>query len=108
MNFYALDIIEGNFLSKADEEEASQVAVIDEELAVELFNTRNVIGNEILIYDRIFKIIGVEAIDSSILGILTDRNEPSVYIPVNVMLELDKETGISSIQIKTTENDLLP
>ena len=105
--FLTLDIIEGSFLSKADEEEASQVAVIDEELAMELFKTRKVIGNEIEIYGRIFKIIGVTAKDSSILGLLADQKEPLVYIPVNVMLELDQEAGISSIQVRTFEKDLL-
>lgn len=105
--FLALDIVKGNFLSRADEEEASQVAVIDEELALELFKTNNAVGNGIEVYGRKFKIIGVAARDPSLLGALTAQKEPSVYIPVNVMLDLDKEAGISSIQVKTTEDDLL-
>lgn len=106
-DFMALNFIKGNFISKSHEEEASRVAVIDEKLALELFGTSNIIGKELKIYGEKFKVIGVFESDTSILGIITEHQEPSVYIPVGVMLEMDQSAGISSIQVKTSENDLL-
>ena len=45
--------------------------------------------------------------DKSLLGAITDKEENTVYVPVNVLLELDNETRISSLQIKNEGNDLL-
>lgn len=105
--FQTLNIIKGSFLSRADEEETTRAAVVDEELALELFNTTDVIGNEVDLYGESFQIIGVIQKDQTILGLLSDQPEPIIYIPANVLLELEPAAGISSIQVKTGKTDLL-
>ena len=106
-NFITLKIKEGNFLARTDEIEKNRVAVIDEELALMLYNTADAAGNDVVIYGVNFKITGVITKDSSLLGALTRQKEPSVYIPLNVMLELDEKAKISSVQIKTEGENLL-
>ena len=109
-NFYdydTIEIVKGSIFTEKDEKESNRVAVLDEELALELFKTVNAVGNRIKLYDKTFRVVGVAARDTSILGILSERKEPVVYIPVNVLLELDRSAGISSIRTATAGEDLL-
>jgi hypothetical protein len=106
-SYYTIRLAGGSFFTKKDEQESNRVAVIEEELALELFKTANAVGNEIELYDRTFRIVGVAEKDPSLPGFLTERKEPVVYIPVNVLLELDQEAGISSVRAATAEKDLL-
>lgn len=105
--FIDLDFINGSFISKSDEAEANQTAVIGEELALELFGTLNATGNRIEIYGRTFTVIGVVKKDNSILGVLTDSEDHRVYIPAGVLLESDNTAGITSIRTRTQGEELL-
>lgn len=106
-SFIDLDIINGSFITKSDEDEANQTVVIGEELALELFGTLNATGNKIEIYGRTFTVTGVVKKDNSILGVLTDSKDHRVYIPAGVMLESDNTAGITSIRTRTQGEELL-
>ena len=99
--FNRLTLEEGSFFTQKHEEEGAMVAVIDSQLAREIFNTLNVAGKTFDLYGSVFTITGVVKKDTSILGKLTDDGLPDVYIPASVMLELDTTAAITTLQIKT-------
>lgn len=105
--FSGLVLEEGNHITKKQEEEGALVAVIDEELAWEIFKTDKVIGKTIDIFNAAFTIVGVVEKEASIIGKLTDDGLPDVYIPASVMLELDTTARITGLQIKTAESNLM-
>ena len=82
--FQQINLRSGCFLTF--EQENQQVAVIDADLAQALFQNCNVVGLEIELYGRKFKITGVAGADHSLIGTLTDRGYGTVYIPVNYIL----------------------
>lgn len=98
---------EGTYISQKQEEEGALVAVIDEELAWEIFKTDRITGKTINIFNTAFTIVGVVQKEASIIGKLTDDGLPDVYIPASVMLELDATARITGLQIKTAEGKLL-
>ncbi|MFZ5966468.1 MAG: ABC transporter permease [Bacillota bacterium] len=105
--FRGLVLEEGNYITQKQEEEGALVAVIDEELAWEIFKTDKVIGKTIDIFNAAFTIVGVVEKEASIIGKLTDDGLPDVYIPASVMLELDTTARITGLQIKMAESNLL-
>jgi hypothetical protein len=105
--FSGLVLEEGNYITQKQEEEGALVAVIDEELAWEIFKTDKVIGKTIDIYNAAFTIAGVVEKEASIIGKLTDDGLPDVYIPASVMLELDATARITGLQIRTSESNLM-
>lgn len=105
--FCGLILEEGNYITQKQEEEGAMVAVIDEELAWEIFKTDKVIGKTIDIFNAAFTIVGVVEKESSIIGKLTDDGLPEVYIPALVMLELDITARITGFQIKTADANTL-
>lgn len=101
--FSTLSLDEGSFITQKQEEEGAMVAVIDGELAWDIFRTKNATGRTIDISGAAFKIIGVMEKDASIIGKLTDDGLRSVYIPASVMLELDTTARITDLQIKIAD-----
>jgi len=101
--FSSLSLEEGSFITQKQEEEGAMVAVIDEELAWDIFRTKNAAGRTIDILGAVFRIIGVTEKDDSIIGKMTDDGLPEVYIPASVMLELDTTASIAELQIKTAD-----
>lgn len=101
--FNGLALEEGSFITKAHQEEGAMVAVIDEELAWDIFKTVKATGKTLDIFGGVFRIIGVVKKDDSIIGKLTDDGLPDVYIPAAVMLELDDTARITALQIKTVD-----
>ncbi len=99
--FHQLELKSGSFLTPSNKKE--MVAVVDEDLALELFNNTNVVGMYIELYGISFRIIGVVSGGGSIITVLTDDGIGTVYIPVEQMLELDADTGITSIEIKAAD-----
>ncbi|MDP4094236.1 MAG: ABC transporter permease [Bacillota bacterium] len=94
----------GSFFSKKSEEEGAATAVIDTELAWTIFKTDNAIGKTINIYGEPFSIIGILKKDTSILNTLNDDGKALIYIPAQKLMELDKSAGITSFQIRLTDN----
>ncbi|WP_184307628.1 ABC transporter permease [Anaerosolibacter carboniphilus] len=105
--FSGLSLEEGSFITQKQEEEGAMVAIIDEELAWDVFRTKNATGKIIDIFGAAFRIIGVMEKEDSIIGKLTDDGLPEVYIPASVMLELDTTARITDLQIKTADANTL-
>lgn len=105
--FNGLSLIGGSFITQKQEEEGAMVAIIDEELAWEVFRTRYAEDKTIGVFGADFRIIGVMEKDDSIIGKLTDDGLREVYIPASVMLELDTTARITELQIKTADTDTL-
>ena len=97
--FHQINLRSGCFLTF--EQENQQVAVIDEDLAQALFQNCNVVGRKIELYGREFKITGVAGADHSLIGTLTDRGYGTVYIPVKILLELEADSRITSLEVET-------
>lgn len=105
--FTGLILDEGSYITQKQEEEGALVAVIDEQLAWEIFKTNKVIGKTIDIFNAAFTIVGVAEKEASIIGKMTDDGVPDIYIPASVMLELDTTARITGLQIKTMESKLM-
>ncbi|SNS93472.1 MacB-like core domain-containing protein [Anaerovirgula multivorans] len=98
---------EGSFITQQQEEEGGKVAVIDGELAWNLFKTEKAAGETIEIFGDIFRIVGVVKKENTLIEKLTEDGLPKVYIPAEVMLELDTTSSITALQIKTEDDDRL-
>jgi len=88
--FHRLQLETGSFITPGNKKE--MVAVVDEGLALELFNNTNVVGMYIQLYGRGFKIIGVVSGDNG-----------TVYVPVEHMLKLDTDSRITSLEIRAED-----
>ncbi len=99
--FQQINLRSGCFLTL--EQENQPVAVIDEDLAQALFQNCNVVGLEIKLYGRKFKITGVAEADHSLIGTLTDRGYGTVYIPAKILLELEGDSRITSLAVATKD-----
>lgn len=99
--FNGLIMEEGSFITQKQEEEGAMVAVIDEELAWDIFKTVNATGKTLDIFDEAFRIIGVVKKEDTLIGKVTNEGLPKVYIPAGVMLDVDNTSGITALQIKT-------
>ncbi len=73
---------QGTFFDQAAETAADRVAVIGSDLAWQVFLTREVAGEELLIDDHRFRIVGVYEGDTSLLGTLTADGLSRVYVPL--------------------------
>lgn len=94
---HPLDITAGRFLTKSDCQSRRRVAVIDEEMAKELFPRDNPLGKRILIGNQSMVICGLVKSDSSPLALGTKF----VYIPVRVWLDIYPDGNISYIEGST-------
>lgn len=100
--FHQLDLKSGGFLTPG--QEYQQVAVIDENLAQALFQNSNVVGLELELYGRQFKIIGVAEDDPSLFGSLTEPEDGTIYLPVKTLLELNPNSRITSLEVETRDS----
>lgn len=101
--YHQLDMIRGSFFSQRDEAEANRVAVIDREIAWELFGSFDALGMEIKLLDKSFKVIGVFAEGDSIVHRISDNGTPDVYIPIQVLNELYPNAGITYMEAVTED-----
>ncbi|MEL7564081.1 MAG: ABC transporter permease [Dehalobacterium sp.] len=100
--FHQINLKAGSFITSGQENQ--QVAVIDEDLAQTLFQSCHVVGLEIELYGRKFKIIGVTEDDPSLMGTLTDKESGTVYIPVKKLLELEENSAITFLEVETRDS----
>ena len=105
--FNSLTLEEGSFITQKQEEEGMMAAVIDDELAWELFRTAKATGKTLDICSGVFRVAGVVKKEDGLIGKLTDDGLPDVYIPAAVMLELDTTARITALQIKMAGADTL-
>lgn len=106
-NFSNMTLINGSFITQKQEKEGAMVAVIDEELAWDLFKSVDATGKTLDIYGKTFQVTGVLKKEGSIIGKLTDDGMPKVYIPAKVMLDMDNTAGITAMQIRTADGNTL-
>jgi len=99
--FHQINLKSGSFITSGNKNE--MVAVVDENLAIELFNNTNIIGMYVELYSQRFKIIGVIKPDESIVQTLTDNGYGGIYIPVEHMLEYNANSRITSLEIRTVD-----
>lgn len=76
-----LNMKEGRFFAEEDDAGKRRVAVLDEELALQVFGRAEALGNKINIESTPFLVVGVIAKTESALGF---GGNPSVYIPFQV------------------------
>lgn len=95
--FHQIQMKSGSFITSGNKDE--KVAVVDEKLALELFNNTKVVGMPIELYNQEFRIIGVIEQEESILQALTDNGMGSIYIPVDYMLQYHDKAKITSLEI---------
>lgn len=106
-NFSNMTLINGSFITQKQEKEGAMIAVIDEELAWDLFKSVDATGKTLDIYGKTFQVTGVLKKEGSIIGKLTDDGMPKVYIPAKVMLDMDNTAGITAMQIRTADGNTL-
>jgi hypothetical protein len=100
-NFYNLNLKSGAIFTAGSEAKGDMVAIVDDELAFEMFGSVDVVGLNIKISGRTFSIIGVSSMDKSIIHNYYDDGIPNVYVPVSIMEVLGGSPGISYEQIQT-------
>ncbi len=105
--FREMNIKHGNFFQTSDELSSKPVAVIDNELAWEIFQTDNVVGMDIEMLDRTFIIIGICSEEKSLIRKLVDDGIPKIYIPFETLLDIEPNTKITNLQIKSEDNNTL-
>jgi len=106
-SFRDMNVIYGSFFQESDEISAMPVAVIDNELAWEIFQTDNVVGMDIELFDRTFLIIGVCAEEKSIIRRLAHDGIPKIYIPFETLSDIEPNSKITTLQIKSEDNSTL-
>ena len=107
-NFVNIDMVSGSLFSYKGEE-LKYVVVLDANLALEIFNSTDVVGQEVKLYDKDFEVVGVyekykildDRSNENIIERLSSDGLSSIYIPANTLMEIDKGILIDTIFIKT-------
>lgn len=107
-SFTDLNLIRGSFFTYRGDE-YKYVAVIDANLAWDMFNSVDVIGKEIELYGKGFELVGVyekynfldDRSNENIIERLTNDGLSNIYIPVNTLMENDPGVLIDTVFVKT-------
>ncbi len=99
----SLELNDGRYISEVDIKSFSQVCIIEDSLAIDLYGSNNCIGNTVDIksgnISGRFEIIGIISTEGSILrSVAEDMMKSSVYIPYSVI-------GNNFSSIAVTVND---
>ncbi len=99
----SLELNDGRYISEVDIKSFSQVCIIEDSLAIDLYGSNNCIGNTVDIksgnVSGRFEIIGIISTEGSILrSVAEDMMKSSVYIPYSVI-------GNNFSSIAVTVND---
>ena len=76
-----LKLKEGRFFAEEDDTGKRRVAVLDEDLAVQIFGRSQALGSKVTLGDTPFLVVGIIAKGESALGF---SDNPRVYIPIQV------------------------
>jgi putative ABC transport system permease protein len=93
-NLHPLKITAGRFLNNSDCQGKRRVAVIDEELAQELFPRTSALGKRIVVGNQALVVCGMVKANNSIFGMGTKV----IYIPTRVWLDIYPDGSISYIE----------
>jgi len=107
-NFIDMDMVSGSFFTYKGEE-LKYVVVVDANLAWKMFNSIDIVGQKIMLYNRTFEVVGVyrkyklidDRSNENIIEKLSNDGLNSLYIPANTLMELDKSIMIDTVFIKT-------
>lgn len=91
---HPLEMTAGRFLTESDCQGRRRVAVIDEDLARELFPRDNAIGKRIIIDNQVLVVCGLVKAESSLFASGTKY----VYIPTRVWLDIYPKGNISYLE----------
>ena len=99
-----LSLQTGRFLKSPDIENHSQVAVIGQQLANDLFNTVDAVGKPFFINGRDFLVIGVlEEIEDTLFGPSNDM----AIIPHTTAERMFRLSGVTTFTVKAADNTLV-
>jgi hypothetical protein len=107
VNFHFLNFIRGSFITDKIDNSGQLAAVIDDKLAYDLFQSLDIVGSSIKLYNRDFKIIGVFKKDNSLINTFCHNGLSSVYVPLRSLLELNSGLGITSLEEKTKDSSTM-
>ncbi len=79
-----LSMKQGNFFSRIDEKQNTQVAVLGGAIATKLFKNQNPVGKTLQINGLSFQVIGLMETKGSSLGVNPDE---TVYVPITTMAQ---------------------
>ena len=105
--FIRLKMLQGSFWNPSGDSNAQPVAVIDQDLAWNIFKSANVSGRVLRLFNHPVRIIGVIARDDSLFAWLTDSGTPKLYVPAATLLSLDPHARITELEWQTPENSTL-
>lgn len=104
-NIQGLTLAAGRFLKKSDMDNNTYVAVLNQTAAEEIFGTTNVIGEEISLDGRGFRIVGVLAEEESAVSSLTSSTLEA-YIPYTTIIRMaDNIFHITSFYASSADED---
>lgn len=104
-NIQGLTLAAGRFLKKSDMDNNTYVAVLNQTAAEEIFGTTNVIGEEISLDGRGFRIVGVLAEEESAVSSLT-CGTLEAYIPYTTIIRMaDNIFHITSFYASSADED---
>ncbi len=101
-DFYGIKMYKGTFFNNDQHTYGSRVAIISDTLAQKLFSTYGVLGNEINISGKLYKIAGVYINDRSIYSLLYSDDAERVFVPFESVAE-SKNKPVKTIFIKDSK-----
>lgn len=93
-----LKLASGRFLSSEDDSGKRLVAVINESLAEELFNSNQPIGKKIIVGHRPFRVVGVLGQEASMFS--TGQDSMMIYMPISTYFSIGNGRWIDNIEGK--------
>ncbi|SKC40065.1 ABC transporter permease [Maledivibacter halophilus] len=104
-NFTDINIVNGSFFTEEDEKNKKRNLIIEENTALELFKSTDIVGMNVQLMKEDFKIIGIYKNKASFLNRLIRKKEPNVYIPLQTIFSLNKDIRIPCFQISISNED---
>ena len=104
-NIAKINIIRGSFLTEKQEKNKERVVVIDEETAYDLFKSIDVVGMNITLMGKAFKIVGISKGSNTFLANLLKRKKTQIYIPLQTIFDFVNEPINPYFQIATSDNN---
>ncbi|MTI55442.1 ABC transporter permease [Geosporobacter ferrireducens] len=104
-SFADVHMVQGSFLTEKQEENQDRVLVIEEEAALRIFKSTDILGMDVELMDKSFTVIGVNKRKRTFLSNLLKRKEPDVYIPLQTAFVLDENIEIPYLQISILEDE---
>lgn len=104
-NFTNINIVNGSFLTEKDGKSKARNLIIEENTALKLFKSTDIIGMHVKLMNVDFRIAGIYKSKNSFLHNLVEKKEPKVYIPLQTVFSLNKDIAIPCFQISTLSRD---